>query len=112
MKGFLRVGIATVATLLPFATFAAETAPNDILSKFIAKIVELILTPILGLLFALALMYFVWGVTVFIAQADNPEERKKGERKMLWGIIGFFIMVSVIGILTAVTGTFGVSLPR
>jgi len=84
----------------------------DVLSKFIGKIVELILTPILGLLFALALMYFVWGVTVFIAQADNPEERKKGERKMLWGIVGFFIMVSVIGILTAVTGTFGVSLPR
>lgn len=84
----------------------------DVLSKFIGKIVELILTPILGLLFALAMFYLINGVVTFIAQADNPEARKKGTQHLLWGIIGLFIMVSVIGILTAVTGTFGVSLPR
>jgi len=84
----------------------------DVLSNFISKIVQLILTPILGLLFALAMFYFINGVMVFIASADNPEKRIEGTRHIFWGLIGFFIMVSVIGILTAVTGTFGVSLPK
>lgn len=84
----------------------------DVLSNFINKIVELILTPIMALLFALAMFYFVNGIMIFIASADKPEERIKGTRHIFWGLIGFFIMVSVIGILTAVTGTFGVRLPR
>ncbi len=84
----------------------------DTLSHFIANVVRLILTPILALIFALAMFYFVGGIMTFITQADNPEARKKGTRHLFWGLIGFFIMVSVIGILTAVTGTFGVSLPK
>lgn len=84
----------------------------DTLSHFISNVVRLILTPIMGLLFALALFYFINGLFLFIAKADVPEERKKGTRHIFWSLIGFFIMVSVIGILSAVTGTFGVSLPR
>ncbi|MES2135015.1 MAG: hypothetical protein V4449_02115 [Patescibacteria group bacterium] len=84
----------------------------DVLSNFIGKIVELILTPIMALLFALAMFYFINGLITFIAQADNAAERAKGTRHLFWGLIGFFIMVCVIGILTAVTGTFGVSLPK
>lgn len=84
----------------------------DALSTFIDNIVRLILTPILGLLFALAMFYFVYGIFLFIAKADVPEERKKGTAHIFWSLVGFFIMVSVIGILSAVTGTFGVSLPR
>lgn len=84
----------------------------DTLSQFIDNVVRVIITPILGLLFALALFYFIWGLFLFIAKADVPEERAKGTRHMIWSLIGFFIMVSVIGILSVVTGTFGVSLPR
>ncbi|TAJ12912.1 hypothetical protein EPO56_03765 [Patescibacteria group bacterium] len=84
----------------------------DTLSTFIANIVRLIFTPIIGLLMALALFYFVWGIFIFIMQADNPEARKKGTSHILWSLVGFVIMVSVIGILSVVTGTFGVSLPR
>lgn len=84
----------------------------DALSTFISNVVRLIITPIIGLLFALALFYFVNGLVGFIANADNPEARKKGTQHLFWGLIGFFIMVSVIGILSAAVGTFNVSLPR
>lgn len=78
----------------------------DALSNFISKVTTLILQPIVELIFALALFYFFYQVVVFIARADNPDARKKGQQQLLWGIIGLFIMASVIGILAAVTLTF------
>ena len=82
------------------------------LSIFIGNIVTYIIQPIMTLLFALALAYFVWGLAQFILNADSSDERTKGKEKIIWGIIGLFIMTAVIGILSVVTNTFGVSLPR
>ncbi len=81
------------------------------LSGFIGNIDRLIITPIIGLLFACALFYFFYGLVTFMANADKPEMRAKGTRMLYNSILGFAIMVGVIGILTVVTGTFGVHLP-
>lgn len=81
------------------------------LSIFIANIVRYIIQPIMTLLFALALAYFVWGLAQFILNAESSEERTKGKQKIVWGIVGLFIMTGVIGILATVTNTFGVALP-
>ena len=68
---------------------------NDLL----AKISDQILNPLIGLIIAVALMIFIWGVIEFIAGAANDEKRVKGKQHMVWGIIGLFIMVSVFGIM-------------
>lgn len=73
--------------------------------KLYANIKDQIVTPIIYLLFALAVVYFVWGVLVFIRNADNPEERKTGYQHMIWGVIGIFVMVSAIGIINIITAT-------
>ncbi len=83
----------------------------DTLSKFIANFVEFILTPVVALLFALALFYFVQGLIGITVNADKPESRKKGATHLLWGIVGFVIMVSVWGILRAITGSFNIPFP-
>jgi uncharacterized membrane protein YfcA len=84
----------------------------DALSTFVNNVTRLILTPIIALLFALALYYFVFGMVLYIAKSDQPEMRSKGTRMLFWGVIGFFIMVGVIGILSAALGTFHQTLPR
>lgn len=77
------------------------------LSHFIANIVTYIIQPILGLLFALALFAFVIGVGIFFdVKGNDPKERERGRRILLWGIAGFFIMVSAVSILAVVTRTF------
>ncbi|MFQ5540873.1 MAG: hypothetical protein ACE5F4_01350 [Candidatus Paceibacteria bacterium] len=81
------------------------------LSLFIGNFVRLIINPLIGLLFALALAYFVWGGAQFILNAGSEEGRKKGKQALLWGLIGLFVMASVFGILRVVTATFGVALP-
>lgn len=77
------------------------------LSQFIANVVKLIIQPILALLFALALFAFVGGVGVFFDfKGDDPKARDRGRRVLMWGIAGFFIMVSAVAILAIVTRTF------
>lgn len=82
------------------------------LEILIGNIVTFIIQPLVTLLFALALAFFVWGMALFVLNADNPDKRKEGQQAILWGVIGLFVMSAVIGILAVVTGTFGVSLPR
>lgn len=72
------------------------------------KILDNIVIPIIFLLIAVGVVYFLWGVVVFIQNADNPEKREEGYKHMIWGIIGIFIMVSARGIVNIITSTMGV----
>ena len=56
---------------------------------------------------ALAAIYFLWGLVVFVQNADNPDKRAEGYKHMLWGIIGIFIMVSAKGIVNIIINTLG-----
>lgn len=103
----LFLGIAGL--FVPAVAFAV--GPNDLLTRFINNIIDKILQPIIWLLFALALYYFVLGISMFMLKADDPKARAKGRDQMIWGVIGIFIMVSVGSILYVVTNTFGVALP-
>jgi hypothetical protein len=71
----------------------------------ITKILDNIINPVISLMIAVAVLYFLWGVFVFIRNADSSEERKKGGLHMLWGSIGLFIMVAAYGILNLILGT-------
>lgn len=84
----------------------------EALSGFIARVVSLIIQPLVVLVFTAGVAYFVWGIAMYIWNADNADERKKGTQHLLWGVLGVVIMVGVIGILRIVTSTFGVQLPR
>ncbi|MDP3958366.1 MAG: hypothetical protein Q8Q36_02820 [bacterium] len=82
-------------------------APPTSFPDFLSRVNTYLLNPLVGLIFAVALAYFIWGVFVFIQNSDNDAERKNGQQHMLWGVIGMFIMVAVYGILNVITGTFG-----
>ena len=84
--------------LLPETAYAVTTVPPKVLS-FIGKISTEILNPIIAILFALALVYFIYGVAAYLWNPDSEEAREKGRKSMLWGIVGMFIMVSVFGIM-------------
>ncbi len=83
----------------------------DALNQFMFNFVQFIVQPAIWLLFALAMYYFVSGLIPFMAKADDPKERQKGRQHIIWGLVGFLIMVSVFGILEMLTNTFDVDLP-
>lgn len=88
----------------------------EIIPKAEASVVTLmksvnnvIINPLIFLIFALALVYFLYGLLKYLLSPDNEEIRKSSKSHMLWGIIGMFIMVSVFGIMTLLLNTVGES---
>lgn len=63
------------------------------------RITEAILQPIVSLLMAVAVAYFLYGVMKFVKDQGSEGSQVEGKKHMMWGIIGLAIMVSVYGIL-------------
>ena len=76
--------------------------------SFISKVNEIILNPLVVFLFALALMFFLYGVFEFLSNPENDEKKTKGKSHMLWGIIGLTIMMGVWFILGIIMNTFNI----
>lgn len=59
------------------------------------------------LVFAIAFIVFIWGVLrYFFFNAGNPEKRAEGKNFIMYGLIGFFVMLSVWGLVNLLVGTF------
>ena len=69
-----------------------------------AKVNDAILNPLIILLFAVAVLYFLYGVMVFVQNQDNDKMMGDGKRHMFWGIVGIFLMLAVGGILRVLEG--------
>ena len=101
LAGFCICGIGAIAWMIPHTTYAQVTI-NTILRE-IASVIAL-LPPFL---LAVALLVFVWGMTVFIWSAGDDAGRASGRRVMIWGIIALFVIVSLWGIVAIVLRIFG-----
>lgn len=77
------------------------------ISKIICQIQQ-ILNSIVPILVALGLVYFVWGVVQYVI-AGGEEAKTKGRERMIYGIIGFAVIVGVWGLVNIVVNTFGLS---
>ncbi|MEK7569216.1 MAG: hypothetical protein AAB497_03850 [Patescibacteria group bacterium] len=71
--------------------------------NIIKKVNDAILTPLIVLLFALAVAYFLFGLMKFIMNQDSEEDQAAGKQHMLWGVVGLAIMASVWGILNLIS---------
>lgn len=73
---------------------------NDLLTFLDVTIVPII--------FAIAFLIFIWGVfQYFIAGAASEEKRDQGKQFVMWGLIGFVVMVSVWGLVNLLANTLG-----
>lgn len=62
------------------------------------------------LLFAIAFIAFLWGIAkAYIISGGNEEERQKGHQILLWGLVGFVVMISLWGLVNIISNTFGLS---
>lgn len=77
-------------------------------SQIMNKVVDLIIDPLILLVFAAGFFLFMWGLVKFLWNSREGEINDDGKQHMLWGVVGMLIMVSVYGILTILTSTFGI----
>jgi hypothetical protein len=101
-KALTLSSVALAAFALPLISSAAISNISDV-GSFIINTINNIFVPVL---FAIAFIVFIWGAfDTFIVGAQSEEVKDKGKNLMLWGLIGFFVMVSVWGLVNILTGT-------
>ncbi len=72
--------------------------PNNLIDliRIFTDLIRLIIPVIIGL----ALLAFFWGLVKFIVNIQGDVKAvKEGKNLMIWGVIAFFVMISVWGIL-------------
>ena len=79
--------------------------------KYINNLIQNVVNPLIYFIFAMALVYFIYGMVLFIKGADNEEARETGKRHMIWSVAGLAIMVSVYAILGIIINSLGASTP-
>ncbi|OHA49633.1 MAG: hypothetical protein A2Z62_01025 [Candidatus Terrybacteria bacterium RIFCSPLOWO2_02_42_20] len=72
---------------------------SDEATKLISNIKAYIFNPIIGFMFAVAVVMFIYGIVEYIWSADNEDKVAVGKKHMIWGIVGMSVMVAVYGIL-------------
>ena len=77
------------------------------LLDFLIWVKCIIVIAIIPLIFALALMFFLWGVMRFI-MANDSTKREEGKKFIIGGLIGLFVMTSLWGIIKILSTTLGV----
>lgn len=82
---------------IPVAEASVQT-----LMKSINKV---IINPLIIFVFALAVVYFVYGLVKYLLSPDDTKIREDSKRHMLWGVIGMFIMVATFAIMNLILNT-------
>ena len=79
------------------------------INELLNRINTYVLNPLILLAFAIALVVFMVGLVKFIA---SDKEREEGKKKILWGLVGMFIMISAYGLIQLVLNTFSINGPN
>lgn len=109
MKKILRAIYVLPVLALPFLARAQSdgTIGTANLGELIEDFIAFINDFVIPFIWALAFIVFLFGLfKYFIQGGANEEQRDQGKQLVVWGIIAFFIMTSVWGIINLLSGTF------
>lgn len=97
--------IAIIAFASPSVALAQSLAPitniNDVTNKALS-----IGNTVTYLLVALAVIFIVWNVVMYMIKAGDDGARKAAGLNVLWGIVGLFVIVSIWGLVNILTNSF------
>lgn len=79
------------------------------IGEFFDNLINFINGTLIPLTFAVALLFFLYGVVkFFILGGDNEDKRKEGTQLMIYSIIGFVLMVSIFGLVNIIVSGLGI----
>ena len=106
---FKKLLVILPAVLFVPLLVGAQGAPVQTgnISAFVTQIGG-ILNALLPVLVTLAVLFFFWGLALFIFSAGDESARDRGKSIMIWGVIALFIIVSIWGIIAFIGQLFGI----
>jgi hypothetical protein len=100
------------ASSFPLLSYGAvlfcTLAPSPTLGVLLSYITCILTGFVVPLIFALAMVMFIWGVVQYVINTDEEAKKQKGKMFMIWGIIALTVMTSVWGLVGIVGNTFGI----
>jgi hypothetical protein len=103
MKKIIYIFFSLAFLLLAIPAMAATA--TDFKSLVNNVFISGILQPLVPLLIGLGVVVFLYGVLILMF-SEGGEKKEEGKQYMLWGIIGIFVMVSVWGLVSILSGSF------
>lgn len=106
----LYTALALAAGLLPLPAFAQLGPDPDFgpIGLVIENTLIFVNSYLIPGLFAIAFLFFLWGMfKFFFLSGANEEGRSQGKQLALWSVIAFVIMVSLWGLVNVVAWGFG-----
>ena len=105
---FTVISLGVLALFITTTQFALAAGRGvDTLGNYLLQIVTLIDVYLVPIIFALAFLVFIWGIfQYFIVGATNEVKRDSGKQLMIWGLLGFFVMISIWGIINLLLFSF------
>ena len=102
MNKFKKIITSSAGLLsLPAISMAAGVQNVSGLMDLVLKIIN----GLIPIIFVLALVYFLYGVIKFMT-SEGDDAKNVAKEKILYGIIGLFVMVSVWGLVGILKGGF------
>lgn|SRR3989344_950338 len=95
----------SLAIFFPLVAFAQGVPSFDVFAVLVR--ISALFRVILPLLVALGVVYFVWGVVQYFIN-DSEEAKKKGKDRIIYGIIGLAVILSVWGLVYLITDFLGI----
>jgi hypothetical protein len=104
-----KISIVVASFVLPvLASAQVYTIKDDYLVSIVSTIQELI-NLALPVIIAGAVVWFVYGIARYVLAAGDDEAKKSAKDKIVYGLIGLTVMVSVWGIVNIVVRTLGLT---
>lgn len=83
----------------------AHAADAEAFGRAIDPVLQHVVYPIVGVLFTIAVIVFVFGALQLIWKDSDSESRKNGKNAIIGGVIGMFIMLSAWGFIHLISNT-------
>jgi len=99
-----KIGIVVASLTLPLGAGAASISNIWDIFGFIKSILD----TALPLIIAAAVVYFIYGIAKYVMSGDE-DAKSLAKYKIIYGIIGLFVMVSVWGLVNILVNTFNLN---
>jgi fumarate reductase subunit D len=94
------VFLTVMSFVLPLGAAAQVSNLSDVFT-----FINNLLNTLLPLIIAAAVVYFVYGIARYVMAGDEAA-KEAAKDKIIYGVIGLFVMVSVWGLVNILTNTF------
>ena len=99
-----KILIVLGAFAAPFIASAQNTAGN---LQGLVGLVGTIVNMLVPIVSTLVVVFFFWGLAMYVLAAGDEDKAKEGKSIMIWGVLALFVMTTIWGIIGFMQTTIG-----